>query len=257
MPQVYEELVKLLNDSSCSAEAVGEVINRDISMAASVLRLVNSAYFSLPRLITSASDAARLLGFELIKTLVLGVGIFRQFEGISALDAHVHALCTHSVAVAVRSREMAARLGLAKADRELAGMAGMLHDVGELVLAANHADVLLRTLATAGDDTPPLWQMEQAALGSSHMEIGAYLLGLWGLHDAVVEAAAFHHIPSQIREAARPDVITAVHLANHFVAETERPGSGMRSPLDHAYLEAVGISDLVEQIRGEETDRVH
>jgi len=257
LPQVYEELVALLNDSACSAEAVGEVINRDISMAASVLRLVNSAYFSLPRLITHAGDAARLLGFELIKTLVLGVGIFRQFEGRHALDAHVQSLCSHSVAVAARSREIAAHLGLSKADRELAAMAGMLHDVGELVLAANHPDVMLRMLATAGHDTPPLWQMEEQALGSSHMETGAYLLGLWGLHDAVVESAAFHHVPSQIHEASRPDVVTAVHIANHFVTETERPGSQLRSPLDHAYLDAVGTTALVARLRSEAAEQFH
>ncbi len=257
MPQVYDELVQLLNDPSCSAEAVGEVINRDISMAASVLRIVNSAYFSLPRIVTHAGEAARLLGFDLIKTLVLGVGIFRQFEGIPELDAHVSALCAHSVAVAARARQVAARLGLTKAERELAGMAGMLHDVGELVLAANHPQVMLKTLAAAGAGSPPLWQLEQTALGCSHMEIGAYLLGLWGLHDAVVEAAAFHHVPSQIREASRADVVTAVHIANHFVAESERPGSQMRSPLDHAYLERVGAAALVAQMNSEETEQVH
>ena len=219
IPRVYEELVTLLDDASCSAEAVGAVIHRDISMAASVLRLVNSAYFSLPRLITHAGEAARLLGFDLIKTLVLGVGIFRQFEDLHELDPHVSALCMHSVAVAALSRSVAARLGLNKAECELAGMAGMLHDVGELVLASNHPEVLLRALSNTRDDAPPLWQLERDALGSSHCEIGAYLLGLWGLHDAVVETAAFHHTPSASGRAPQAEVLTAVHIANHFVAD--------------------------------------
>jgi putative nucleotidyltransferase with HDIG domain len=257
IPEVYEELVALLNDPSCSAEAVGRVIHRDISMAASVLRLVNSAYFSLPRLITDAGEAARLLGFDLIKTLVLGVGIFRQFEDLHALDPHVSALCMHSVAVAAQARMVAARLGLAKADCELAGMAGMLHDVGELVLASNHPEVLLETLARSADDGPPLWRLERDALGSSHCEIGAYLLGLWGLHDAVVETAAFHHTPSDLGAGARVDVLTAVHVANHFVAEVERPGSHMRSPLDSAYLDALGVGELVAALGTEQTPQAH
>lgn len=257
VPQVYEELLEALHDSTCSADAVGDIIHRDISMAASLLRLVNSAYFSLPRLITNAGDAARLLGFDLIKTLVLGVGIFRQFEGLHELDPHVNALCSHSVAVAAQARTVAARLGLGKADRELAGMAGMLHDIGELVLAANHPQVLLKTLADANDDSPPLWQLERQALGSSHMEVGAYLLGLWGLHDAVVETAAFHHMPAQIPEATAADVLTAVHIANHLVAETERPGSQMRAPLDSDYLDAVGVTHLVQEMLNEQTNPVH
>lgn len=257
VPLVYEELLQLLNDASCSADAVGEVIHRDISMAASVLRLVNSAYFSLPRLITSAGDAARLLGFDLIKTLVLGVGIFRQYEGLHELDSHVNALCTHSVAVAAQARRVAARLGLGKSEQELAGMAGMLHDIGELVLAANHPQVMRKILLAASGHSPPLWQLEQDALGSTHMEVGAYLLGLWGLHDAVVETAAFHHVPSQICEASRADVLTAVHIANHLVSDTESAGGQMRAALDHQYLDATGVSQLVQEMLEEQTDKVH
>lgn len=257
LPAVYEELIALLNDPACSAEAVGAVIHRDISMAASVLRLVNSAYFSLPRLITNAGEAARLLGFDLIKTLVLGVGIFRQFEDLEALDPHVTTLCTHSVAVAAQARRVAARLGLSKAECELAGLAGMLHDVGELVLAANHPDALLRALAVAGDEAPPLWQLERDALGSSHCEVGAYLLGLWGLHDAVVEAAAFHHQPSSPGASSRAGALTAVHIANHLVASSERPDSHMGSPLDDEYLEAVGATALVDELHAEIATPAH
>lgn len=257
LPQAYGELMRLLDDPACSAEAVGQVINRDISMAASVLRLVNSAYFSLPRLVTNAGEAARLLGFDLIKTLVLGVGIFSQFDGNEQLGGRVGALCTHSVAVASRAREIAARLGLDKANRELACMAGMLHDIGELVLTANHPEAMRRTFDECRADGTALWAKERALLGASHMEVGAYLLALWGLHDSVVEAAAFHHQPSCIAEASAPDILTAVHLANHCVAEQEGAESRSSSPLDNDYLASVGALPLAVTLMAEGTAQAH
>jgi HD-like signal output (HDOD) protein/CheY-like chemotaxis protein len=249
LPRAYTELVSLLEDPECSADAVGRVIARDVSLTAGVLRLVNSAYFSLPRLVTDAGDAARLLGFDLLKTLVLGVGIFCDAEAEAIHDPGFGRLSSHALAVTARARSIAGRLGLTREGQELAGMAGMLHDVGELVLALNH----LREAGPALGDAPSLsWDRERSRFGASHMEVGAYLLGLWGMHDAVVEVAACHHEPGRVSEASQPDVLTAVYLANRCVAATDPTyDSETSAPLDRAYLARLGVEGLAEELLAE------
>lgn len=240
VPHLYTELMRKLQEPECTIAHVGELIRCDIAMAAGVLRLVNSAYFALSRRITDIVEAVTLLGIDLVKTLVLGVGLFRQFEQLGELDAYVRRLCDHSLKVALSAKEVASDLGLDRPTADLACMAGMLHDVGELVLAANHPDLFAGLLHDATAEGCPVWQKERAVLGTSHMEIGAYLLALWGLPDAVVEAAAFHHTPGAVSEALQPEVITAVHLANHLANETYGDAGPARASLDETYLRNVG-----------------
>lgn len=249
LPRAYTELVALLEDPECSADAVGRVIAHDVSLTTGVLRLVNSAYFSLPRLVTDAGDAARLLGFDLLKTLVLGVGIFYNAETEALHEAGLGRVSSHALAVTARARSIAGRLGLSREDQELAGMAGMLHDVGELVLALNH----LREPGPAEGGAPGLsWDRERSSFGASHMEVGAYLLGLWGMHDTIVEVAACHHEPGRVREAGRPDVLTAVYLANRCVAAAESDYDGeTRAPLDCEYLARIGAEGLAQELLAE------
>ncbi|MGD9601881.1 MAG: response regulator [Gammaproteobacteria bacterium] len=240
IPQLYRELIESLQDPDRSIESIAALIGHDLAMAASVLRLVNSAYFALPRRITDVSEAVTLLGIDLVKTLVLGVGIFEQFGSRGVLADYLHQLCDHSLAVALRAKAIALEVGLDRPTAELAGMAGMLHDVGELVLAANYGDRLAAIVREAGRDHVALWQKEREAFGATHMEIGAYLLALWGLPDPVVEAAAYHHRPVAVTEARGVDVLTAVHVANHLVHAAGDAEEAHGAPLDEAYLHAVG-----------------
>ena len=130
-------------------------------------------------------------------------------------------------------------------------MAGMLHDIGELVLASNFPGQMAEVLTTADSVDTPLAELETAAFRAGHPEIGAYLLALWGLHDAVVEATAFHHRPTVLAERSRADVITAVHVANHLVRDACGATSQAFAPLDRDYLESAGVLPLVDALLAE------
>ena len=176
-------------------KSVGQIIERDIAMSAKVLQLVNSAFFGLPQHVASPSQAVVLLGLETVKMLVLTTHVFSQFEERKLGGLQINALWRHSLAVAAMAK------GIARAEQappksiDHAFMAGMLHDVGKLILAANIPDPYHAALAMAKQKAMPPQDAERMFLGATHAEVGAYLLGLWGLPDSIVIATALHHRP--------------------------------------------------------------
>jgi HD-like signal output (HDOD) protein len=221
----------------------------DMSMTAKMLQLVNSAFFGLRRHVSSPGEAVKLLGLDTIKALVLSMQIFSHFdhqqEGAFALDI----LWQHSLATSTCAKRIAQE---EQQDRQVvdhAFMAGLLHDVGTLILAANLPDLYRAARVQAQAHGTTVWEAERALLGTTHAEIGAYLLGLWGLPDPIVEALAFHHCPS-----ACPDQhfspLTAVHIANALVHTEDSPEAGGTAvALDSAYVAQLGLSERLSTWR--------
>jgi HD-like signal output (HDOD) protein len=120
----------------------------------------------------------------------------------------------------------------------------MLHDIGKLILAVNFTADYQAVIqqGSAGDE--PLWQQEQAAFGASHAEIGAYLMGLWGLEPALLAAIAFHHTPDQ-SQVGEFGPVAAVHLANFFEHETGPGNSGCHEN----YLKTIGVDRQIDAWR--------
>lgn len=254
LPTVYTELMTALKDSEFSMQSIGAIINRDIGMTASLLRLVNSAYFSLPRQINSPVEAAALLGVDILQTLVLGLGIFQQFEQHREDKLSISHLSNHSLYVATLAKQAAKLSGLDRRQADLAYTAGLLHDVGVLVLAANCSERLNQALEMAEAEHIASWQTEQRVFKSSHMEVGAYLLAIWGLPEAVVEAAAFHHTPREAGASTQPSILAMVHIADGVAKQCYGAGFGQEiASLDEAYIETTGLSDVAAQLLHEAT----
>jgi HD-like signal output (HDOD) protein len=240
LPTLYLEVLDAIQDPHGSLERVGDIISRDISMTAKMLQLVNSAFFGLRRHVSSPGEAVKLLGLDTIKALVLSMQIFSHFdqkqEGAFALDV----LWQHSLATSTCAKRIAQDQ---QSDRHVvdhAFMAGLLHDVGKLVLAANLPDLYSATLVQAQTHGTTVWEAERALLGTTHAEVGAYLLGLWGLPDPIVETLAFHHCPSACPDQ-RFSPLTAVHIANALVDSTE--AGDTHAALDSAYVAQLGLSE--------------
>ncbi len=242
-PRLYAALLDELARDEPSMRAVAGLISQDVGMAAGILKLVNAAFFGLRTRISSPAHAANLLGLDSIKALVLSVGLFDRFNKEAFPDFDLEKLWSHSLATGRLAREIAALEAADAATREQSFIAGLLHDVGKLVLAANFPDAYGQVLAGCRAGQGTVLVMEERIFGASHAEVGAYLLGLWGVDDPVVRAVYFHHDPGRDRRAGF-SALAAVHAANRFEHELVviRPGHAT-NPLDELYLAASGLSD--------------
>ena len=218
-------------------------------MMTKLLQLTNSACFGLPRKINDPVEAVGILGFETVKSMVITLKLLSQYDKVKPVYFSIDRLWRHSTEVARISR----RLALTHQDdpvlAESAFTAGLMHDLGKLVLASNFDEQYSGAQALARQQHLPLWEVEKQIFGASHGEIGAYLLGLWGMPLDLVEAAALHHNPSRCL-AKRFNPLTAVHLANALVYEAKPDKEGfVAPPIDEAYLAELGLSDQLPRWR--------
>jgi len=249
LPSLYVRLLNELRSPSPSIAKVGEVISSDVGMTAKILQLVNSAFFGISQHVSSPTQAVNLLGLETIKALVLSSQVFSQFQA-DRLPAHLAShLWDHSLATGAYARAIARLEGLDVRTSDHAFVAGLLHDVGKLVLAVNLFDRYSKALELSESERLPLVSAELKTLGITHAEVGAYLLGLWGLPDPIVEAVAFHHYPD---ECPAEDFIplTAVYAANIIEYELHADRTDVVSVADPDYLAGVGLGNRFDAWRG-------
>jgi HD-like signal output (HDOD) protein len=217
LPRTYHALTVALADSNSSVQKIARIVEYDVGISAKILQLVNSAFFGVARSITNIQNAVSYLGMSTLKSLVLSVEVFRVFapkgplEGFSLEKLQRHARLTACIA---------ARLPVPNHLVDIAMVAGMLHDVGKLIMAWKLPDRFKRLMVEAREEHWPLYKVEERECGFSHAEIGAYLLGLWGLPYAVVEAVALHHAPSRVPHN-HFDAASAVYIANHLAQELD------------------------------------
>ena len=241
LPNIFKELLTELRSGHACVERVAEIIAGDIAMTAKVLQLVNSSFFGLAQRITDPRQAVKWLGIKKIEPLVLTAGIFSQVEDTHLCGLDYPAFANHSLAVATRARDIVVQVSDIAEDAEDAFLAGMLHDWGKLVLAANLPAQYEEAMDAASQQFVPLWQAEMDTFAASHAEVGAYLAGLWGLPDPIVEAIAFHHEPHQA-PSREFTPLAAVHVANALEHEDYAGGETRgRLEVDEAYLDSLGI----------------
>jgi HD-like signal output (HDOD) protein len=222
----YWALTRALGDPNVSLAGVAAIVERDPAMSAKVLQLVNSAGFGLPRRVTSIFEAVQFVGTNTIKGLVLTAQVFSLANRVSVAGLSVSRLQEHSLLTARVAKRLVGRRDIA----EDAFAAGLLHDIGQLVLALEVPSRYAAILADARNRDLPVHEVEYGVIGVSHAEVGAYLLGVWGLPFAVVEAVAYHHRPSPVAEGDR-DLLAVTHVAEALVE------AGANGPtLDAAFL---------------------
>jgi HD-like signal output (HDOD) protein len=229
---------------------MGNIIARDPAVTARLLHLVNSAAFSLAEKVTDPIEAISLLGVETVKSLVLCLQIFGQKDEAREAGLSLEILWEHSLLVAKFARLITFKQTV---DERLAGdafTAGLLHDVGRIVIASNLPQEYAAVVTAAREESHPLHEEETARLGVNHAKVGAYLLGLWGLPTAIVEAAAGHHAPGQTVFACEFSLLAAVHAANVFAHASSGQTDGLPLPeLDLNYFKAIKLDEQLGQWR--------
>jgi putative nucleotidyltransferase with HDIG domain len=243
LPGVYLALAQALADPSTSLGDVARLVEQDMAMSAKCLQLVNSAFFGLGRRVTSVQQAVTYLGTSMIKTLVFTAEIFRAFHADSKLKGfEMEALQNHSIVVG----RLASKMLADRQRAEDAFIGGMLHDVGKLILATRLPKEMDELAAAARQRRRPLHELEREVLGVTHAEVGAYLLGLWGLPAAIVEAVAQHHSVGQVAPRTF-DVLAAVYVADAIaedcLAAIGHNGDEVYEPLDLELVTALGVAD--------------
>ena len=239
-PRVYTALTQALQDPEVSLQDVAAIVEQDVAIAAKVLQLVNSAFFGLAQNISSVQRAVAYLGITVLQSLVATAEAFRMFQqaqrivGFSIDEFQEHAQ------LAVRISGM---FSLPKYLADSAAMASLLHDVGKLVLAARLPKQFGKAIALAREQHRPLYCVEQEIYGVSHAEVGAYLLGLWGLPSFVTEAVAHHHAPTRVSHQSL-DAVGVVYMAN-LLAHTARASAfGLCcEPVNQVLLQDLGITE--------------
>ena len=244
LPHLYQELLTELKKPEPSIKIIGGIIEQDIGMTAKILQITNSAFFGLSRSISNTSEAITFLGIDTISTLTLGVGIFAQFD-CPKQDKIIDELWAHSFQVAVLAKKIAKSVNPECAND--AFTSGLLHDIGEVLFAANMPDEYMATREIVLEYGKPDEAVEIELLGATNVAMGAYLIGLWGLPNQVVEAIAFHHQPSKY-ESLTFNALTAVHLANVLIRHPANELSAhMEKYFDIEYLKRIEMYGLLPQ----------
>ena len=252
-PEVFGELTQEMNSEDASIRKIGEIIGKDMAMSAKVLQLINSAFFGLPRTVESVEEAVTFLGTDVIRGLVLSSAAFASFD-TECEGFHIDSLWQHSLAVGALARDVATLEKCSKATIDEAMIAGLLHDVGQLVLAATLPNEYSEARRMAAEKRVPLYVAERDTVGCSHGEIGAYLMGLWGLPDGVIEVIAYHHRPAAC-PTTKMTPLVAVHVASsciHFATQGE---DAVEATLDVELIRKIGCEDRIEEWRSMACER--
>lgn len=213
LPEVYQALEAELRREAPSLEYVGDLIEQDMGLTASLLKLVNSSFFGLRRHVASPHQAVVLLGTETVKSLMLIIELVKNFVVKKSVGFSTELLWQHSTHVGHLARCIASQVRPEKELVDHAFIGGLLHDVGKLVLLTRFEDEYNVVLKIVREGGGSINQAEQSVFGATHAEMGAYLLALWGLPASVVEAVAHHHAPKIVAGGGfTPE--TAVHMAN-------------------------------------------
>ncbi|QQS36952.1 MAG: HDOD domain-containing protein [Ignavibacteriales bacterium] len=234
LPKLYHDLENELNSNTVSLKKIGNIISQDLSMTAKILQMVNSAFFGLPQAISDIIQAVSYLGVDTIKSLVLFHHLFTTYDKDEEMTNSLKALWSHSLYIANISKKILS-LKVSNAQQvENAFIAGMLHDIGKLILLQipEYKEKILELNNLSGMQ---IREIEEQLFDTDHAIVGGYLLGLWGLPDVIVEAAAFHHIPSSVGET-NFSILSAVHLAHLSMKPQE---------IDQSYINALGIENEI------------
>jgi HD-like signal output (HDOD) protein len=241
MPSLYGDIVAALKRTDTSVLTIANIIGSDASMTAKVLQLVNSAFFALPSRVSNLVHAVSLLGLDTIKTLVLSVHIFSQFDRERLNDFDIMRVWKHSVQTGIFARTIGKIENQEKTLVDEFLMAGVLHDLGKLILADNFPEQYGEIREMARQEKIPLQMAEGRVLDTAtHAEIGAYLIGLWGLPGSIVEAVGSHH-RSELVDFSVLSASSVTFVANSLEHET---GGGEGEPAIVFRESAVPIEKL-------------
>ena len=254
LPQVAWQTMRLLEDPDSTARQLEKMVSRDQAIAGRVLRLANSAYYGLSKRISSLPHAIVILGFTTIQSLVLAAA-YQSLHRAERVEEKL--LWEHALAVSLVSRMLAVELDY-RGDLEQASTAGLMHDIGKVIMNQHLGKKYLEVFDAVKAGTGTFLEAEADRIGLTHTDVGGMVVHKWSFSPALVEAVFLHHNP---RSAQEDEVLCAiVSLANSVCVKL---GVGPEKLPDLDLLEQDAtfllglkeedVSGLLEQARGKLT----
>jgi HD-like signal output (HDOD) protein len=239
LPMIYGQINEITKKPSSSAKDIGRIISNDTSLSARLLRLVNSTFYGFPSTIDTLSRAVTIVGVKQLSTLALGISIVKVFDDIPSELIDMRSFWEHSIACGIAARIIATFKKVANSERLF--VAGLLHDIGRLLLYSHKPRLAQKALLAAQDGSHLVYEAEQEILGFDHTHLGGMLLNQWNLPLSLENDIRFHHAPT---EAKDPKEAAIVHLADIIVTALELGSSGERHvpPLFTEAWEHLGLS---------------
>lgn len=250
LPAIVTKLIQVVNSPDTSAEDAARLIQKDPALTTKMLRLANSAFYGIPRSISSVSSAVVILGFNTIRSLVLSASVMKMFSGVNKPAIDKDRFWKHSIICAMAAKTIVRQfINVRMMDPESAFCAGILHDIGKLIFSEYAHDDYLEVTSLAQRNGIPLLEAEKKVLGIDHAEIGRILADKWALPLDLEYALVFHHAPD--RADSLIDLVTTVHLANMV---THNLGIGIWK--DEAVTPEWGEARSILQIGEAEYERI-
>jgi HD-like signal output (HDOD) protein/CheY-like chemotaxis protein len=250
-PTMYFQIVEEVAAGNASLDKVAGIISQDPAISVKVLQLANSAVLGLRLQVIEPAEAVAYIGLETTKALVLCAHSFAAFDQVECAGFSMETLWGHSLVTGQFARKLAELEDSGREVSDGAFTAGLLHDIGKLLLAANVPGEFARIVRLAREQSAALCAVEKEVLGCGHAELGGALLSIWGIPTPIVEAVALHHQPASLPGYGFNPLV-AVHAANVFAHAV--PGDSETQPapeLDKDYLQALGLDARVDFWREE------
>jgi HD-like signal output (HDOD) protein len=240
LPMIYYKINEAINNPRTSMVDIGKIISDDPGLTVRLLRLVNSAFYGFPSKIETITQALVIIGTNQLRDIVLATSITRLFKNIPEDLVTMESFWRHSIACGIVAKTLATYRNETNVERFL--IAGMLHDIGRLILYQKAGDQVRKILLQCHLNKALLFLTEQERLGFDHAALGRRLLQAWNLPSSLEEAVAFHHIPHQAIHY--PMEAAIVHLADIIVNAMQWGSSGERyvPPLAEKAWEEIGLS---------------
>lgn len=237
-PEICFKVFELIDSKHGTAEALGDVILQDPNLTAKLLRIVNSAFYSFPSKIDTVSRAISIIGSAELYSLVVAVKAVRCFSKIPADLVNIDSFWQHSLYTALIAKDIARQCKILHPERLF--IAGLLHDIGSLIIFNAMPEDSRDILSTVGGDQVALAARETEIYGYSHADVGSELMKVWNLPTALQEATKLHYNPASAEDARFETCV--LHLADSLANQT-----GMGTFAEEAPEEVV-IDDCVWEI---------
>lgn len=259
LPVVFGQLKEAIDDPDCSFDDIGDIISVDPALTVRLLKIVNSAFYGFSSQVETVTHSLTIIGTDQLTQLVLASSVMSRFRGIPEDLLNVESFWRHSIACGLAARSIAALSGEYNVERFF--VAGLLHDIGRLMMCLKVPDKVREVLQLSKQDGEPLFAVEEKVFGFHHADAGGALINAWNLPERLGEAIVCHHHPA--RAVNYPEETAVVNLANAIAHTLQLGDSGeiVPPPMEPRSWEVVGLPEslylpMIQDKIGQQFDEV-